>query len=672
MGGQASAVRAASGVGAALLIVGVATAGMVAALLAAAAGVVDGWTSSPYPVVTCLAAAISAACGAYLLGWRGIRLGVGLLAVAAALAVYLATTSAAVWIVAVGRESGPFADWVTALGSAGYQLPMTALAIVLVRRRRADVRTGWQVAIVIGLAAGNILTGAVVAAPPPGFEAAAPPFAGLVGPHPAWEVAFAASSLLWMVAIAVFPLLLWRDVPRARGVQRMRTAIAATAAIVAPWTLLMYSALDLLLLAENIDANLAADVLSVVFALPAPVVAVALTWAHAASNGSIRRRSTRVVEVGIAAATLAPLLTAAAFLGIFVGGFTGLAPLLVAVVVTALATTGLAAARRWWTIRLLRLLDPARSRAAALQAARSPQDRLDAPGGIDRVLTAVFDATVQLVIRLPGTTDWVDALDAEHPPPGADAPALTGADGDSIAYLIGEVDADDARSALEELREPIGEAVLAIAMLDRDRRIAQERRARTAAAREERRRLERDLHDGVQGRLVALALELRVAETSERDPVTRLLLGDTVESLLAINEELRSLAGGRGSHLVTDRGLDAALSDIARSSPIPITLSLSARRWEPEIETMGYLIVCEAIANALKHARANSIEVEVRDERGTARFIVRDDGIGGADPGAGTGIRGLAERVAARGGRLEVRPREPRGTILEAEVPCAS
>jgi len=192
------------------------------------------------------------------------------------------------------------------------------------------------------------------------------------------------------------------------------------------------------------------------------------------------------------------------------------------------------------------------------------------------------------------------------------------------------------------------------------------------AAEDERRRVSQDLHDGLQGRLIGLALKLRVSSAAVDDPSVRLLLDETVDGIRDAVEEVRSLAGGRLPRLLVDEGLPGALTELLRPLGNVVDLDLPAARWPSHVEATAYFVVGEAVANALKHARAERIAVRVAPGLHQVVVSVADDGAGGADPRAGSGLRGLSERVSAAGGVLVVQPRNPTGTIVEAVLPCES
>jgi signal transduction histidine kinase len=188
-----------------------------------------------------------------------------------------------------------------------------------------------------------------------------------------------------------------------------------------------------------------------------------------------------------------------------------------------------------------------------------------------------------------------------------------------------------------------------------------------------RRRLERDLHDGAQQRLVALALDLKLARGKlDKDPAAAAeLLDASIEELAEATSELRELARGIHPALLTDRGLGPALEAIASRAPIPVEVApVPEMRLPGPVESAAYFVVAEALTNVSKYANATHAEVIVTRANGKVVVEIRDDGVGGADPAAGSGLSGLADRVAALDGLLDVESPEGRGTVVRAEVPC--
>jgi PAS domain S-box-containing protein len=192
-------------------------------------------------------------------------------------------------------------------------------------------------------------------------------------------------------------------------------------------------------------------------------------------------------------------------------------------------------------------------------------------------------------------------------------------------------------------------------------------RARLVAAGDEaRRRLERNLHDGAQQRLMSLLLSLRVARARADEPG---VFDDAIHELLAALDELRELARGIHPEVLTRRGLAAALESVARRAPVPVELEVDPGRHDEPVEAAAYYVVTESLANVAKYAQASSVAIDVHGEGARLVIEVRDDGIGGADASRGTGLRGLADRVAALDGTLEVESPPGAGTRVRAEIP---
>jgi signal transduction histidine kinase len=188
----------------------------------------------------------------------------------------------------------------------------------------------------------------------------------------------------------------------------------------------------------------------------------------------------------------------------------------------------------------------------------------------------------------------------------------------------------------------------------------------------ERRRLERNLHDGAQQRLVAVALELSmVAAKLERDPhAAREVLSAAQDDLAHGLDELRELARGIHPAVLTERGLGPALESLLTRAPVPVDIAeLPEERLPENVEAAAYYVVAEALTNVAKYARASSATVSIRPADGTTTVTVADDGVGGADLARGSGLRGLAARIEALGGRFHVESPPGRGTRIEAEIP---
>jgi signal transduction histidine kinase len=194
------------------------------------------------------------------------------------------------------------------------------------------------------------------------------------------------------------------------------------------------------------------------------------------------------------------------------------------------------------------------------------------------------------------------------------------------------------------------------------------------AGQKERRRLERDLHDGAQQRLIALSLELsRLEERLSANPEAAMRIDQARREVATSLEELRAVARGLHPAVVSGHGLEVALEQIVARAPVPVRLSVSVDGRLPEpLEVAAFYLVSESLTNIGKHANATSATVEVARAKGKVIVEVVDDGVGGADTERGTGIRGLADRVEALEGRLRVWSPSGGGTRLRAEIPCVS
>ena len=188
----------------------------------------------------------------------------------------------------------------------------------------------------------------------------------------------------------------------------------------------------------------------------------------------------------------------------------------------------------------------------------------------------------------------------------------------------------------------------------------------------ERRRLERNLHDGAQQRLVALSLSLRTAVAKlDADPAgARAVLADAGNELAHALAELRELARGLHPAVLSDRGLRAAVEMLAGRAPVPVEIAhVPDERLPASVEAAAYYLIAEALTNVAKYAQASTVRIRVATSDGSVFVEVSDDGVGGADATTGSGLRGLADRVEALGGSLEVVSPTGAGTTLRAEIP---
>jgi signal transduction histidine kinase len=204
--------------------------------------------------------------------------------------------------------------------------------------------------------------------------------------------------------------------------------------------------------------------------------------------------------------------------------------------------------------------------------------------------------------------------------------------------------------------------------------LAEKRAGVVDAADAERRRIERDLHDGVQQRLVSLAMNLGLARetlTDVPDDAMRVIAEAHAEAKEALTE-LRNVVRGLHPAVLDDRGLDAALSGIAARAPLPVKLRVDVpERPAPTVEAIAYFVASEALTNITKHARASHVEMVLTGRGGLLRMTITDDGVGGADPSRGTGLTGLRQRVASVDGTFRITSPAGGPTVITVELPCA-
>jgi len=228
----------------------------------------------------------------------------------------------------------------------------------------------------------------------------------------------------------------------------------------------------------------------------------------------------------------------------------------------------------------------------------------------------------------------------------------------------------------------VGHSAAAVALLgpgsrQRVEELTESRAGAVDVAHAELQRIERDLHDGAQARLVALAMDLgRAEEKVGEDPEAgRELIGEAREEALRALGELRELVRGIGPSILRDRGLEAAIASLAtgRAQPVDYTVDVGEPRPPATVEAAAYFVVAESIANAAKHSGASRMSVRVwRDAANRIVVECSDDGRGGADPAAGTGLTGLIQRVRALDGTLTVTSPAGGPTTIRAEIPCGS
>jgi signal transduction histidine kinase len=304
-------------------------------------------------------------------------------------------------------------------------------------------------------------------------------------------------------------------------------------------------------------------------------------------------------------------------------------------------------------------------------------DRPLPPGELQASLSRTLrDPSLELLYARDGQDRWVNARGQPEPLPGPGARTVTVVerDGRPLAALIHDPALD---------RGLVRAAAAAAGMAIENERLHAEVRAQLEEARasrqriveagdRERRRVERNLHDGAQQRLATLALSLAmIRDRDGADPAMAASLARASAELRQAIDELRELARGIHPAILTEEGLPAAVESLADRSSLPVGVvsDFDARLPEP-VETAAYFVVSESLANITKHAHASRARVELSRCNGTLRVEVRDDGVGGADAARGSGLLGLADRVAAVRGSIRVETPPGGGTRVLAEIPC--
>jgi signal transduction histidine kinase len=296
----------------------------------------------------------------------------------------------------------------------------------------------------------------------------------------------------------------------------------------------------------------------------------------------------------------------------------------------------------------------------------------------DAIARTLGDRSLELAFWLPERQRFVDAAGAERLVQASPNRAVTmlNHDGKPVAALVHDP------SLLEdpELIEAVGAA--ASLALENSRlhaelraQLAEIRASRTRlvdAGDAERRRLERDLHDGAQQRLLGIRLALQLAHNrlAHGGVAVDDLLREADAEVVGALEELRSLARGIHPAILTEDGLAAALGALTRRAPVPVELNASTERLPTSVEATAYFVAAEALANVVKHAHASRVTIDVTRANGTVAIHVTDDGVGGADA-VGAGLRGLRDRVEALDGRLVIESPPGQGTRVSAAIPCA-
>ena len=364
-------------------------------------------------------------------------------------------------------------------------------------------------------------------------------------------------------------------------------------------------------------------------------------------------------------------------LGVFVGGESTW--------VVAAATLAVAVAFRPLRTRIQDLVDRRfrRARYEGVRRVRSFEDEVrdgvQAPEAIGSVVAeALGDPLADLYFWLPETEAYADATgEAVEPPLDARARREIRRDDTRTALLLHDPTLLERRDLLDGVLSAAGLSIeMARLRVEVRIQLAEVEASRTRiveAGYEERRRLERDLHDGAQQRLVSLGVQLRRLQMSlpREAQILSPALDQIVDEVGSAIGDLRQIAAGvRPARL--DDGLAAALRDLARTTPVPLEVDAPQERVAASVEAAAYFVACEAITNAVKHGSASKVAVRAHRENGTLHVRITDDGIGGATVRRGSGLAGLRDRVAAHGGTFEIVSPRGGGTTLQVAIPCES
>jgi signal transduction histidine kinase len=309
------------------------------------------------------------------------------------------------------------------------------------------------------------------------------------------------------------------------------------------------------------------------------------------------------------------------------------------------------------------------------------RDGSAAPEEVEGVLRELMaDPRLQLLFLVPESEHYVDALGvpARGFPNDTRQQIPIERGGQPLGMVLLDPPEPEKRDLLRRVVEAGGLAIeIARLRVELRRRLAEVEASRArivAAGNDERRRIERDLHDGAQQRLVSIGLTLRHAQhelgSASPDHAGQTLEGAVAEVAVAI-DELRELARGLPPSQL-DGGLAPAFHELARRAPVPVEVDAPRERFGRDVEAAAYFIGCEGLTNAVKHAHATKIVLSAGRRNQQLVVSIADDGVGGAIIGQGSGLRGLSDRIAALGGTLRIDSAPGAGTTLTAELPCAS
>jgi signal transduction histidine kinase len=561
-----------------------------------------------------------------------------------------------------------------ALGPSEAAAPLLGLSVLLFPDGRLPSPRWRPAAALLSISFALLLVGSGLR---PG--ALADPFAtvsnplGVPGARGLMDAVDIAGWLMTLAGVALGGASLLVRLRRARGVERQQLELVlAVGALVAAATALVMTTW-FVWPEGNLQLRMAA-------------IGLAFAAFPAAAGVAILRYRLYDVEVVINRALVYGALTA-----LLAGAYAAIALLLGIAVgrgsawATGGATLAVAAAFRPLRVRVQDAVDRRfdRARYDALQRIRDFHEELRAgraaPEAIEGLLQElVSDPRLELRFFLPESEIHVDArgMPATELPDDERLRTPIERAGVPTGVVLHEAASPDQRDVLPKLLAAGGLAIeMARLRVELRRQLAEVEASRSrivTAADEERRRIERNLHDGAQQRLVSVGLALRHAQhelASGAAAQAPLTLDAAVAELAAAVEELRELARGLPPAQL-DAGLAPALAELAGRAPLPVEVRATSARLPAGVEAAAYFIACEGLTNAVKHAKASKVVLSAAGVNGKLVISVADDGVGGATESGGTGLRGLADRIAAHGGTLDIRSEPDSGTTLTAELPC--
>ena len=506
------------------------------------------------------------------------------------------------------------------------------------------------------------------------FAQVSNPF-GLAGARGAMDAVDLAGWLFVWAGIGLGAAAMIVRLRRARGLEREQLklvlavgSVAATAAALVMATWLIWPAGDL----QARIAVLGVCFASVPLAAGVAILRYRLYEIELVVNRTLVYAAVTVISAAVFAATVVVLGTA---LGRGSGWATAAATLVVALAFRPLRSRVQGAVDRRFNRARYDAMHRMTTFLEALREGRA------APEEVESVLRElVSDPRLELLFFLPESELYVDARGMAVSDLTDDLreqiPVERG--GQPLGMVLHDPASEEDPTLLRRVVEAGGLAVeiarLRVALRRQLAEVEASRARIVTAANEERRRLERDLHDGAQQRLVSIGLALRHAQhelgTSSPQRASHTLNGALAEVAVAI-DELRELAHGLPPAQL-DAGLGPAFRELARRTPVPVEVKTPGERFDRGLEAAAYFIACEGLTNAVKHANATRIVLSAGRENEKLVVSVADDGVGGAAPVPGSGLSGLSDRVAAHGGTLRIESDQDAGTRLTAELPCGS